>query len=48
MADPEVVRCLTSSPATSLAPGEDPAAAPLVPVMPEVAPEVAVPPDAAE
>jgi hypothetical protein len=48
MADPEVVRCLTLSPPTSLAPGEDPAAAPLVPVMPEVAPEVAVPPDAAE
>lgn len=46
MADPEVVRCLTTSPPTSLAPGEEPEAAPLVPVMPEVAPQVAVPPDA--
>jgi hypothetical protein len=47
MVDPEVVRCLTATPPTSLAPGEDPLPAPVVPVMPEVAPDVAVPPDAA-
>ncbi len=48
MADPEVIRCLTTTPPTSLAPGEETEVVPLVPVMPEVSPEVAVPPDPAQ